>query len=1591
MTSASDFADRKTRTGMSSDSPAKNSPNIQHKQYDTGHNDGMASKSCPPNRPVSWAESTSGLLASGSEMGQMGVGPARRNAHDMKLPVRASTVTAGPASIRVVLAERQYIHEATGRIETPERRGGHASEPDIELDDMASRPVPAQNIDHAVSSVDASQTGQVCSFDRESGESTMASQGSDKRHADLRPNYKPTSLRWPFRVLLLALLAGMLTFLEYHIHDLPPPHYSIFPADRTRQRHLDAVAAAPLIQPATIATKPASPPASSSTATGPVTRPVKLRYNRRSPGPDPDPDPRPPESNYPVPDYYYDMYQTYCGWSPPTWTIDHYGQPCSDFSCDEFPILCSNRTDKTQLQCSLFELTEAMDTFLTDDPTWCPCGVWQPDDWGTIELTEVELYWWDTIDRGCKSAMLAIQSLNHFKSVELYRTISLAETTFTKVTLVAQQFYTKPPLPAEAWWPYPRYSENGDILMPFVVRTAGREIKDVYGNYVEPGDIATFPDGFQSIFFQDNEFNGCWGSLQRYNLKTGPPGRCSDPPHVILSSVWWPLPLHPKTATATTTLESFPATSVLQPGGSTSTTEVPSTSAPVFPSSSIQDPTTSSVPSTQSTVENTRLSTPSSTDRDTITASSGDTNEPAPTASSTSTGEDVITQSARESANPTPTPSYSSTSGGTLASSTRGSGNPTTKPSSSSSQHEPDNTSSESTDERSETSRPASLMTTETSDISTPGPNPLSSSSVRSDTVDEAEPVSDATSRTAPTSSPVIVPVVGLVPGQSSSNSLLPSMNSGTSISPQTTPKQRPAQFITSMATEFDPNGIPTRTFTTIISSAASSSILYIPPPPFIIPVGSGWIPHVDDSNANGKPGSNFTGPGGHDSGPIAPADQARLINLRTEADYLMASVVPVLLASFLLIAVQIFNSSVNSILPFRALTFAQGSCANESLLLSRSSNIFVSQPKVAYRFLARFRDPLPFLNTLLASFALLMVPLSSEVIRLEFTKKCGDPNWLPEYVDKDDHDYPANWVFFSRVCAFGLRKSVTMIRVAEGVLVAMAAIVLFMGWLLTRWRSGMVSEPWSIASMASLLAGPSRSSPPTAGRPGECTEPQQRHQPPDLAALLQRVPTTGPDIDTELKSTLQDRSFRLGFLSAAATGKKTYGIEVTALPHCLQDDKNPTPRITTRNPPGPPADQPFSRVLRRSTTLLSLAPAQSNNGMAKKRIPIPLITTSLFTTGLLILVIYYETTVIEVKDARGQTAPKYKFEAFMNSQSFGVRILFTAFGVIMSTFWDSYFLSTSEFQIHHRLAQKDGGLPAERSILLSPAAHIFAGIWSSLSLFFRHTLNTARGSDKLNKPSNDYTSMSSQDLKSFNIALATFFAKFMPILLSNIPFHNTVTWKMHEACTWMAVIFMGYMVLLLLFIFAVDLFHMHMQPFQKFGWFGRGTRSRLEDTDQNKKKKNVVYMPVRVNTLAGCMYYLCESRMINDFKFDLVESDMSEPTGRRKKDQKWEQKLENAVVALDKRYFFGRIVGQTSGATRLAVDYYCSTQRHDESSSRSLPPPPLPNHGRLLFRHPEIDREHRRLFARGNSRRPGRLDDEDRTMDGDLDIERGR
>ncbi|KAM7222663.1 hypothetical protein V8F06_001850 [Rhypophila decipiens] len=111
-------------------------------------------------------------------------------------------------------------------------------------------------------------------------------------------------------------------------------------------------------------------------------------------------------------------------------------------------------------------------------------------------------------------------------------------------------------------------------------------------------------------------------------------------------------------------------------------------------------------------------------------------------------------------------------------------------------------------------------------------------------------------------------------------------------------------------------------------------------------------------------------------------------------------------------------------------------------------------------------------------------------------------------------------------------------------------------------------------------------------------------------------------------------------------------------------------------------------------------------------------------------------------------------FEAFMDSESFGVRLLFTTFGTAVSGFWDYYFFQISDTHIHTLLATRPRS--ARDSTLLAPPSNPFIGLYR----LFR-----------------------SKDAFAFSIALTTLLAKFTPILFANIPFRNTVTWKNHEAC----------------------------------------------------------------------------------------------------------------------------------------------------------------------------------------------------------------
>ncbi|KAK4209953.1 hypothetical protein QBC37DRAFT_429594 [Rhypophila decipiens] len=152
-----------------------------------------------------------------------------------------------------------------------------------------------------------------------------------------------------------------------------------------------------------------------------------------------------------------------------------------------------------------------------------------------------------------------------------------------------------------------------------------------------------------------------------------------------------------------------------------------------------------------------------------------------------------------------------------------------------------------------------------------------------------------------------------------------------------------------------------------------------------------------------------------------------------------------------------------------------------------------------------------------------------------------------------------------------------------------------------------------------------------------------------------------------------------------------------------------------------------------------------------------------------------------------------------------------------------------------------------------------------------------------------------------FHICLATLFAKFTPLLLSNIPFPNAVTWKIHEACTWMSVAFLGYMVVVLAVIFVMD--------FQ--------SRCRATNDANNRKMR---LLEVGTDTILGCMYYLCGARMVADFE-GLAAGPLA----------KSQREMDRLVVGMGRWYDLGeRKVRDAAGGTgdprgvmvRVRVDY---------------------------------------------------------------------
>ena len=116
-----------------------------------------------------------------------------------------------------------------------------------------------------------------------------------------------------------------------------------------------------------------------------------------------------------------------------------------------------------------------------------------------------------------------------------------------------------------------------------------------------------------------------------------------------------------------------------------------------------------------------------------------------------------------------------------------------------------------------------------------------------------------------------------------------------------------------------------------------------------------------------------------------------------------------------------------------------------------------------------------------------------------------------------------------------------------------------------------------------------------------------------------------------------------------------------------------------------------------------------------------------------------------------------------------------------------------------------------------------------------------------------------------------------------------------------MAVAFLGHMVLVLVGTFVTP-------TFDEYARKKLEAKKKIRTQGTSREGKKHLKIPVKVDTIAGCLHYLCDSKMVKDFE------GLGVGIGAKKDSDK-------TVVEMARKYAMGEIVG-VSGEKRVAVDY---------------------------------------------------------------------
>ncbi|KAB5557841.1 hypothetical protein GE09DRAFT_88575 [Coniochaeta sp. 2T2.1] len=199
-------------------------------------------------------------------------------------------------------------------------------------------------------------------------------------------------------------------------------------------------------------------------------------------------------------------------------------------------------------------------------------------------------------------------------------------------------------------------------------------------------------------------------------------------------------------------------------------------------------------------------------------------------------------------------------------------------------------------------------------------------------------------------------------------------------------------------------------------------------------------------------------------------------------------------------------------------------------------------------------------------------------------------------------------------------------------------------------------------------------------------------------------------------------------------------------------------------------------------------------------------------------------------------------FERFMNDQGFGVRFLFTALGVALGFSMSAFFRSVAVLSPYLMMSQR--ALPAQTCILVSPASNTFSGVYSAFRQ--RHL----------------YLGV---------VAATSLLADFLPVTLSHVPFSVLETHEAQYTCAYLSIAILVMMILVVAGSLAVRWPHMPADP----------------------------------RTIAGALYYLCDSGILDSF---------SGLAAAEPRDRNW------MVKSMCVQYRFGNMIG-LSGKERICID----------------------------------------------------------------------